>query len=96
MDADILFIQPNPEVYRDVIAVITQKNEGKLIRYMTNEVIVTIPNVSSLCWSRLGKQFVCGTLNGLLEAYDIKGDRKDVINPPPVEKDKQGETFIQI
>jgi WD40 repeat protein len=83
LDSEIIYIQPNPEVYPDVIAVITQNNECELIRFMTNEIIATISNSTVVCWSPKGKQIVCGTRNGMILAYDIEGNQKDKITPPP-------------
>lgn len=83
MDNEIIYIKSNPEAHPDIIAVITQSDECKLIRFMTNEIISTISNATSMSWSPKGKQIVCGTRNGTIFAYDNNGKQMDEITPPP-------------
>lgn len=87
MDDEIIYIQPNPEVYPDVIAVATQNDECKLIRYMTSEIMATLPNSTTMSWSPKGKQIVCGTKDARLIAYDMEGNQKDEIPSPPNQND---------
>ncbi|GAA5799694.1 hypothetical protein HPULCUR_005111 [Helicostylum pulchrum] len=82
LDEEIIYIQPNPEVYPDVIAVTTRNDKCKLIRYMTSETMAVLSNATSMCWSPKGKQIVCGTRDGKIIAYDMEGNQKDEITPP--------------
>lgn len=91
-----MFIQPNPKEYPDLIVLITQDNECKLIRYMTNETVCTLPNKTSVCWSPLGKQFICGTKDGLLEAYNTQGEKKDTIDRPSSQSDISGLYYFSL
>lgn len=87
MDTEIIYIQPNPEVCPDVVAVATQNDECKLIRYMTSEIMATLTNATTMSWSPKGKQIVCGTRDARLIAYDTEGNQKDELAPPPSRDD---------
>jgi WD40 repeat protein len=95
MGGEITFIKPNPEAYPDILAVCTKNNELRLVRYLQKQVISTIYNITSLCWSPKGKQIICGTKDGTLYAYDIEGNPKDEIQAPPaVQSDHYGKSVF--
>jgi WD40 repeat protein len=96
LDSEIIHIQPNPEAHADVVAVATQNNECRLIRFMTNEIMATISNVTTMSWSPKGKQIACGTRDGSIIPYDIEGTQKDEISPLPSQTGFYGESVVYL
>ncbi|KAK4513934.1 ribose phosphate diphosphokinase subunit prs4 [Mucor velutinosus] len=90
---EIVSLQPNPEAYPDIIAILTNDNRCELIQ--NNDVIAIMHNAHSICWSPKGKQIACGSSAGSIMTYDIEGNQKDEVPPPEaLENDPQSERIV--
>lgn len=84
MNQEILDLRPNAEALPNLAAVLFNNNQCKIIDITNGSTECEIPltDVSAICWSPKGKQIVCGKLDGSLEHYDTKGERKASLNIP--------------
>lgn len=87
MGCEIKSIQPNPEVYPDIVAILTDDNRCELIQ--NNDVIAIMHNTHSICWSPKGKQIACGSSTGSIITYDIEGTQKDEVLAPEAFKEDE-------
>ncbi|CAO3609562.1 unnamed protein product [Cunninghamella blakesleeana] len=83
-EASIIDLRPNPEAIPESACLLLKGNKCNIINWKTGNIMAEIPGAdfSSICWSPKGKQVACGRLQGSLEFYDIKGDKKDTIIAP--------------
>ncbi|CAO3625967.1 unnamed protein product [Cunninghamella echinulata] len=84
VESAITDLRPNPEAIPEAVCLLLEGNKCCIKNWKTGDVIADIPGTdfSSICWSPKGKQVACGRLQGSLEFYDIKGDKKDTITSP--------------
>ncbi|KAI8982970.1 hypothetical protein BDB01DRAFT_835751 [Pilobolus umbonatus] len=81
VDNTIIDCQANPHAFPDVLAVCTESDECHLINFSLGEKLITLSHVTAICWSPKGKQIVCGSRDGFIRTYDMKGVKK-TIHPP--------------
>ncbi|KAI8878616.1 hypothetical protein K501DRAFT_336646 [Backusella circina FSU 941] len=92
-----LEIKPNPEAHPNLIAVLYENHTIVMIDVEVGATARTFPmdNYTTLCWSRKGKQIVCGNKEGVLIAYDTNGEAKDMLEVPAEMCDEKGNRFVQ-
>ncbi|KAI9307255.1 hypothetical protein BJ944DRAFT_26496 [Cunninghamella echinulata] len=84
VESAIIDLRPNPEAIPEAVCLLLEGNKCCIMNWKTGDVMADIPGTdfSSICWSPKGKQIACGRLQGSLEFYDIKGEKKDTITSP--------------
>jgi hypothetical protein len=88
-------IKPNPEAHPNLIAILYENHTISMVDVETGAICTTfsLDNYTALCWSRKGKQIVCGNKEGILIAYDTNGQAKDVLDIPVDMCDERGKRF---
>ncbi|KAG1464404.1 hypothetical protein G6F56_005091 [Rhizopus delemar] len=82
LNNEIISINPNPEVYPDLVAVCVVNDGCKFIQLSTGQITQTIPDALVASWSPKGKQIACGNQEGIVSTIDITGKTVDAIPPP--------------
>lgn len=81
----ILDLRPNPEEKPDVIAVLLQNHTCQYMSISSGSVLAKIPETgaTAICWSPKGKQITVGNQKGFMSQYDLEGNLKSAVEPPP-------------
>lgn len=84
MGHDIIDLRPNPEALPNLVAVLFDNNQCKIIDFTNGNTVSHLPadNVSAICWSPKGKQIVCGKRDGGLQHFDTNGAVKAELSIP--------------
>ncbi|KAI9314647.1 hypothetical protein BX666DRAFT_2029509 [Dichotomocladium elegans] len=88
----VVDIRPNPDTLPGLAAVLLEGGQCQVIDLTTGDTVASIEgdDVTAICWSRKGKQLVCGRKSGKLEAYAADGTLKASIAPPDAMKAGSG------
>ncbi|KAI8584144.1 hypothetical protein K450DRAFT_218375 [Umbelopsis ramanniana AG] len=81
----ILDLRPNPEEKPDVIAVLLQNHTCQYMSLSSGSVLAKIAETgaTAICWSPKGKQITVGNQKGFMSQYDLEGNLKSAVEPPP-------------
>ncbi|KAI9282989.1 hypothetical protein BC943DRAFT_103960 [Umbelopsis sp. AD052] len=81
----ILDLRPNPEEKPDMIAVLLQNHTCQYMSLSSGSVLAKIAETgaTAICWSPKGKQITVGNQKGFMSQYDLEGNLKSAVEPPP-------------
>ncbi|KAJ3226171.1 hypothetical protein HDU81_007448, partial [Chytriomyces hyalinus] len=79
-----LILQPNPETYADMCAVLTAGHDLLMLNEASGEftLLEKVKGTKAMSWSRKGKQLVVGDVKGVVRQISPEGVVKNVIQPP--------------
>ncbi|KAI9598819.1 hypothetical protein BDF19DRAFT_189250 [Syncephalis fuscata] len=89
LEGEIAYLLPNLEAFKDMCAVVMMNGQLRLfdIKPGTTSTPTTIDlngeQAICACWSRRGKQIICGMKSGLIRQYTPTGELKREIACPP-------------
>ncbi|TPX72537.1 hypothetical protein CcCBS67573_g05788, partial [Chytriomyces confervae] len=80
-----LLLQPNPETYPELCAIVTSELELYMLSESSGEFknLQGSANTTAICWSRKGKQLAVGDSSGFVRQLSVEGAVKKTIPPPP-------------
>ncbi|RKO92951.1 hypothetical protein BDK51DRAFT_40517 [Blyttiomyces helicus] len=82
MNASVVDIRPNPETFPDRCAVLDDSGNLTIVPFGGEVVAVPIPGLTSMCWSKKGKQLAVGDRNGTIFQVTPAGQVKNKIPRP--------------
>ncbi|KAJ3179182.1 hypothetical protein HDU87_003141 [Geranomyces variabilis] len=83
LDGPVLDIQPNPEFMPQSAAVLSMEGRVQIVGFSENIAALPLTDVTTMSWSKKGKQLACGLKDGSIVQVTPEGVEKRRIPPPP-------------
>jgi nucleoporin NUP159 len=83
-------ISPNPGSFPNLCAILSAEGTLKMWNVESGSLAQVFDNVSSISWSKLGKQIACGLSNGDIVQVTPEGAEKNRIPPPQTMTEEEG------
>ncbi|KAJ3147641.1 hypothetical protein HDU89_005259 [Geranomyces variabilis] len=83
LDGPVLDIQPNPEFMPQSAAVLSMEGRVQIVGFSQNITVLHLTDVTTISWSKKGKQLACGLKDGSIVQVTPEGLEKRRITPPP-------------
>ncbi|KAJ3161018.1 hypothetical protein HDU88_007434 [Geranomyces variabilis] len=83
LDGPVLDIQPNPEFMPQSAAVLSMEGRVQIVGFSQNVTALHLTDVTTISWSKKGKQLACGLKDGSIVQVTPEGVEKRRIPPPP-------------